>query len=414
MLATGDDTGDDGQVGDLLVGSGDDDAAAIDAFAAVLRGLGQHAFDLDHLSAISFQQQCEAWSRHLLLGTPAPVEPAPDGVADHTGRAADDIGRATGTLSGTMVLAGTTALAGTTVPAGPTDRDDRPPRDWASVQRFLLQHRQREQQYVAESLGDLRQGIWTFAQTLGTALVADHRSDTHVVGQIERLKRAAEGSSTEDLKREVLEAAASISTLVSERQRRQQAQLQDLGERVAALAGQLREAKRENVRDSLTQLVNRKGFDDFLSRVVFLRDVFGEHACMLLVDVDHFKRVNDGHGHLAGDAVLTALADCLVRNFPRKSDLVARYGGEEFAVVLPDTSLQNGHRLAERLLGAIAGLTVPHKGRGLNVTVSIGLSRLARFESAQGWLERTDQALYRAKEGGRNRVVDAPEPDPFD
>lgn len=82
--------------------------------------------------------------------------------------------------------------------------------------------------------------------------------------------------------------------------------------------------------------------------------------------------------------------------------------------MLPDTSLQNGHRLAERLLAAIAELTVEHGGRRLKVTVSIGVSRLARFESAQGWLERTDRALYRAKAGGRDRVVDSAEPDPFE
>ena len=399
VLAAREEAEDAGPAGGPVPCPVDEDAAAVDQFVAVLRALGQHAFDLEHVSAISFQQQCEAWSRHLLLGTPAPIQAVDDGRGDD-GRGDD--GR------------GDDGLADAADSTGRCDGGERLPPDWAGVQRFLLQHRRREQEYVATSLGDLRQGIWAFAQTLGTALVEDHRSDTRVVGQIARLKRAAEELSTEELKREVQEAAASISTLVSERQRRQQARLQDLGARVSDLAGQLREAKRENVRDGLTQLVNRKGFDDFLSRVVFLRDVFGEQACMLMVDVDHFKKINDGYGHPAGDAVLKALADCLVRNFPRKSDLVARYGGEEFAIVLPDTSLQNGHRLAERLLGAIAELAVEHGGRSLKATVSIGVSQLARFETAQGWLERTDQALYRAKAGGRNRVVDAAEPDPFE
>ena len=398
VLATGDAAENGGRNGVPPTPLLDNETVAVDAFVAVLRALGQHAFDLDQMSAISFQQQCEAWSRHLLLGTRTPLHMADGDVADE----------------GAWPCAGSDGGVVSADSPGGAEVGDRAPRDWAGVHQFLLQHRHEEQEYVATSLGDLRQGIWAFAQTLGTALVEDHRGDTRVVGQIERLKRAVDASSIEELKREVREAAESISTLVSERQRRQQARLQDLGARVSELVGQLREAKRENVRDGLTQLVNRKGFDDFLSRVVFLRDVFGEQACLLLVDVDHFKRVNDRYGHPAGDAVLQALADGLVRTFPRKSDLVARYGGEEFAVVLPDTSLQNAQRLAARLLAAIGTLPVDHGGKTLKVTVLIGVAQLARFETAQGWLERTDRALYRAKAGGRNRVAAAAEPNPFE
>ena len=109
------------------------------------------------------------------------------------------------------------------------------------------------------------------------------------------------------------------------------------------LAGQLRDAKQENTRDALTQLVNRRGFDEFMNRMVFMRDVFGETAALLMVDVDRSSWSTTRYGHPGGDAVLKALADCLVRNFPRKSDLVARYGGEELAVVLP------GHLDPERV-----------------------------------------------------------------
>jgi diguanylate cyclase (GGDEF)-like protein len=141
--------------------------------------------------------------------------------------------------------------------------------------------------------------------------------------------------------------------------------------------------------------------------MVFMRDVFGEAAALLIVDADHFKRVNDRYGHPAGDAVLKALADCLVRNFPRKSDMVARYGGEEFAVVLPDTSPQNAVRLAERIRMAVADMPITYGDQTIGITISIGVSQLARQESVQGWLERTDQALYQAKKQGRDRVVSA-------
>ncbi len=349
------------------------DDEALDAFATVLRTLGQHSFDLEHESAITFSQLCEAWARHLLVLAPPPT--------DGAGQAVDNAPR-----------------------YGDT-------RDWPTVLRFVQSRRQREEQHVGKALGDLRQGIWAFAQSLGTVLIEDQRVDTRMKAQIERLKVAVEKPSTEDLKKEMMAAANSLSEMVGQRQQAQRVRLEQLGARVTDLAGQLRDAKQENVRDALTQLTNRKGFDEFMNRMVFMRDVFGEAAALLLVDADHFKRVNDRYGHPAGDAVLKALSDCLVRNFPRKSDMVARYGGEEFAVVLPDTSPQNAVRLAERTRMAVSQLEVVHGAHTIAITISVGVSQLGRHESAQSWLERTDQALYQAKSDGRDRVAAANEGD---
>jgi diguanylate cyclase (GGDEF)-like protein len=345
------------------------DDPALEVLARVVRGLGQYAFDMEHESAITFSQQCEAWVRHLLVLTPPPGEQSDDAEAPpqrYVGQ-----------------------------------------RDWPSVLRFVLARRQREQQHVNSALGDLRQGIWAFAQSLGTALVEDQRMDNRLKQQIDRLKVAVERRSTEDLKREMMFAANSLTALVNERQQAQRHRLEELGARVTDLAGQLREAKQENVRDSLTQLINRRGFDEFMNRMVFMRDVFGEAAALLMVDVDRFKLVNDTYGHPGGDAVLKALADCLVRNFPRKSDLVARYGGEELAVVLPDTSTANAMRLAERTRQAVREVKVPHGGQTISVTISIGVAQLGRQESIQAWLERADRALYAAKAQGRDRVAEA-------
>ena len=355
---------------------------ALEAFVAVLRAMGQYSFDLEHEGAISFSQLCEAWSRHLLILAPPPLtgDEIEDGSHAHA-EPADD---------------------------APEHRDRR---DWPTVVQFMLARRQREQQHVNKALGDLRQGIWAFAQSLGSALVEDQRMDNRLKSQIDRLKVAVEKQSTEDLKKEMVSAANSLSRLVAERQQAQRTRLEQLGARVTDLAGQLRDAKQENTRDGLTQLINRKGLDEFLNRMVFMRDVFGESAALLIIDADRFKSVNDTYGHPGGDAVLKAIADTLVRNFPRKSDIVARYGGEEFAVVLPDTSVQNAVRLAERTRQAVGELQVVHGQHTIGITVSIGVGRLGRFESVQSWLERTDQALYLAKAHGRDKVVDAIDPD---
>lgn len=351
------------------------DPDAVDAFVTVLRTLGQTAFDIEHENAISFSQQCEAWARHLLVLMPPPTREA----------------------SG----APSASYEDEPLPIAVAERD------WPSVLGFVRSRRMREQQHVNKELGDLRQGIWAFAQVLGTALVEDQRTDTELKQQIDRLKGAVQKSSAEELKQEMMTAADGLSRIVTERQQAQRQRLEELGSRVSDLAGQLREAKQENVRDQLTQLVNRRGFDEFTSRMVFMRDVFTESASMLMIDVDHFKSVNDTYGHPGGDAVLQALADCLVRNFPRKSDVVARYGGEELAAVLPDTSQQNAKRLAERVRQAVGQLQIPYRDKNIQVTISIGVAQLGRKESVQSWLERADEALYRAKTGGRNRVEEA-------
>lgn len=348
--------------------AGTGDEQALDAFVTVLRALGQHAFDLEQESAITFNQLCEAWARHLTVLAPPPMADA-------------------------------TAAEAVEAPVGA--------RDWPSVQQFVVTRRRREQEHVNKALSDLRQGLWALAQSLGTALIEEQRTDKRLKSQIDRLKAALDATSTEQLKNEVVSTAASLSQLVNERQQAQRQRLEELGARVADLAGQLREAKQEGTRDPLTQLINRRGLDEFLNRMVFMRDVFAETAVLLMIDVDHFKTVNDSFGHLGGDAVLKAIADCLVRNFPRKSDLVARYGGEEFAVVLPGTSLQNAVRLAERMRRSIRDLRVPYRGREISVTVSVGAAQLGRRESVQSWLERADQALFVAKARGRDCVVEA-------
>ncbi|MCC6420061.1 MAG: diguanylate cyclase [Gemmataceae bacterium] len=347
------------------------DDASLEAFAAMLRAFGQYAFDLEHEGAISFNQQCEAWARHLLVLAPPPIGDADGIVAEDAPELADG------------------------------------ERDWASVLHFVRSRRQREQQHVNQALGELRQGIWSFAQSLGTALVEDQRMDNRMKSQIDRLKVALERPSMLDFTKEVTAAANTLSRLVTERQQAQRQRLEELGARVTDLAGQLREAKQENIRDGLTQLVNRKGFDEFMNRMVFMRDVFGESAVLLIIDADRFKAINDRYGHPGGDAVLKGLADCLVRNFPRKSDLVARYGGEEFAVVLPDTSIPNAVRLADRTRQAVRDLNIDYAGQTITVAISVGVAQLGRHESVQSWIERADQALYFAKSQGRDRVVSA-------
>lgn len=160
--------------------------------------------------------------------------------------------------------------------------------------------------------------------------------------------------------------------------------------------------------DGLTGLANRRRFMDVLGTELSRQARHGHELCLLLIDVDHFKDVNDRHGHHAGDAVLCDLGRILMASVRTPTDLPARLGGEEFAVVLPDTRLDEARRVAERLREQVATHVFQEGEQRLRVTVSIGLVT-ARDVNLATLLQQADLALYRAKETGRNRVVESVE-----
>ncbi|RRQ21788.1 sensor domain-containing diguanylate cyclase [Thiohalobacter thiocyanaticus] len=163
--------------------------------------------------------------------------------------------------------------------------------------------------------------------------------------------------------------------------------------------------------DRLTGLNNRGYWEECLQQE-FARFQRSKAACSLIMfDIDHFKPVNDTHGHQAGDEVIRVTAATLL-NTVRTTDIAGRYGGEEFVVILTDTDAASARYVAERLRKKIEALTVEYEGKAIDHTISLGVAELTPgLASHQAWLEQADQALYRAKEGGRNRVVVHAEPD---
>ena len=160
-------------------------------------------------------------------------------------------------------------------------------------------------------------------------------------------------------------------------------------------------------RDVLTGLANRRSFELALAREVDRVARSGEPALLLMLDIDHFKRVNDSFGHAAGDQVLRAVATALVDSV-RPMDLVARIGGEEFAIVLPNCPALFGATVAERVRRRVeqVPVVVGAGGQQIEVTISIGGAFAPQWvRSTPGlWIERADQQLYRAKAQGRNLV----------
>jgi diguanylate cyclase (GGDEF)-like protein len=161
--------------------------------------------------------------------------------------------------------------------------------------------------------------------------------------------------------------------------------------------------------DGLTQIANRRRFDEYLS--LEWRRMARETAplSLILCDVDYFKRYNDTYGHQAGDACLQQVAQAISRVLKRPADLAARYGGEEFAVILPNTKAEGAVLVAEAMLKEIQQLLIPHATSSVSeyVTLSVGVSStVPQKEFSQAALiAAADKALYEAKEQGRNRVI---------
>jgi len=156
--------------------------------------------------------------------------------------------------------------------------------------------------------------------------------------------------------------------------------------------------------DGLTQLYNRRFFQEALEREFARSHRYRHPFALALFDVDHFKRINDSHGHQAGDTVLAHVAS-LVQAKVRTNDLVARIGGEEFAVILPETTRAGGIQLAEKLRRAIELERFMHDGCPIPVTVSFGVSEFSRsVASSEALMKAADDRLYQAKRAGRNRV----------
>lgn len=160
--------------------------------------------------------------------------------------------------------------------------------------------------------------------------------------------------------------------------------------------------------DQLTGLPNRRAFEEEFARMISQTDRFGGEAALVIVDVDHFKQVNDTYGHDAGDQVLKAIGATLTA-LARSTDKVARLGGEELALLLPQTDRQGAMEAAERCRREIEALTVRTNVGNVRVTASFGVAMYQERSGAAGALfDRADQALYSAKHSGRNRVVLAP------
>jgi diguanylate cyclase len=195
---------------------------------------------------------------------------------------------------------------------------------------------------------------------------------------------------------------SAVSKILEANQRLEQ-QLVSAESKLHEQAEQIRVHATQALTDALTGLGNRRAFDAELTRRIADFQRRGTPVCLTILDVDHFKKFNDAHGHLAGDEVLRMVGQTL-KTSARASDFVARYGGEEFAVVMPQSTVVEAVQGAERIRADIEKALCKFEGKSLRVTASFGVAQLATGDSAATLVQSADEALYAAKQGGRNQV----------
>lgn len=228
-------------------------------------------------------------------------------------------------------------------------------------------------------------------QSLAGTLATDMDDHAQEVEQIANFLRSIPASDQA--------AHAAVSRLVQINQQIQQ-QLATTEEKLQTQARQMEAQAFEARTDALTQIANRRSFDDALARRIEEQQRRGLETCIVLLDVDHFKKVNDSHGHQTGDEVLRHVAQVL-RLHVTEEDLVARYGGEEFAIVC-STALTAARVGADRARAEVSAATLRYEGREIRVTASAGIAELQPGEDQAALVKRADAALYAAKKGGRN------------
>lgn len=242
--------------------------------------------------------------------------------------------------------------------------------------------------------------------------------DSQLREQVDGLQSSVQGAADVDSLKHILEnrlegLLGTMDEHQHERDRREQelaGRLQGLAERVANMEQEalgyrehLEEQRQKALIDPLTGLPNRAAWSEQVEREMLAWQENGGHLAMAILDLDHFKRINDSYGHLAGDKVLKIVADQLRKRL-RPRDFIARFGGEEFVLLLAQTSPTVAAQVAEVLRAAIEACPFHFKGERVVITASIGLSAFRSGERGDQVLKRADAALYRAKDLGRNRV----------
>lgn len=278
------------------------------------------------------------------------------------------------------------------------------------LRQFFSTYRIDEYAYLQKTFDDFKGIIWDFADQLGEDIRFEKDNETVIRSNLNQLREAVESNSIDTLRTKSREFIDFYVEFQSRKDERRSQRMNSIRKNLSNVKKQLTEATQTLKMDHLTGAANRRSFDEQAKRYAQMADISGSPLTMIMLDIDHFKKINDSYGHDIGDFVLKECVHLLKEVFQRNEDLVARLGGEEFCVVLPGFSLDHATRKAEEAMSRIRHEVFVQGDLKIRFTVSMGIAQRAPDEPVTSWLKRADLALYEAKNSGRNKYVHAAPP----
>ncbi|MCH8293476.1 diguanylate cyclase [Candidatus Poribacteria bacterium] len=277
-----------------------------------------------------------------------------------------------------------------------------------NLKKLLLNQHQAENIRHQSQYAEYSQIVETLVEGIGEFTGDNDDFNKRVDLGLSQIGRVAiELNDLKQIRQQIAQRVIQTKKVLQEKRQRDNEKQQMLTRKIAVLEVQLNKAQEEILIDDMTQLYNRRGFDRRIKEAVERRKMFEQDFALLMFDVDHFKNVNDAHGHQIGDRLLTALGQQVKLVF-RLDDFVARYGGEEFAVIIYCSSIDIAQSAADRLRETIDSYGFRYikddKAQMLSITISAGVAWCGDDDTPESLIRRADECLYLAKRRGRNRV----------
>lgn len=284
--------------------------------------------------------------------------------------------------------------------------------DKESMERVLFRFRQffssyriDEFTYIQRTFEDFRAIVWDFVDQLSEDLDFEKSGDQEVRENLEELKEAVEANSINSLKTKSREFIDFYTEYQTRKDAHRDKRLNSIKKNLTSVQKKLVEANNSMRLDHLTGAHNRKSFDESIQQLWNMAKISKSPCSLIVLDIDHFKKINDTYGHDVGDFIIQQCVRLLQQNFNRGNDLVARVGGEEFAVILPDDGTEQAVQKAEEAMKKIRNEVFIQGGAQIKFTVSMGIAQMHPEETVEEWVKRADSALYTSKNSGRNRYT---------
>ncbi len=266
-----------------------------------------------------------------------------------------------------------------------------------------------EYSYILKTFDDFKNIVWDFADQLSDEIHAESNMDREITSHLEKLREAVESNSIVELKNQSREFIDTFIESQTRKDQRRSRRMDSMQNNLRTIKKQLTEANHNMRTDHLTGAYNRKSFDEQIQKHHQMLHLLDNQCTLIILDIDHFKKVNDQYGHDIGDIVIKECVRSLKEIFNFENHFVARIGGEEFAVILPDFQYKQAEIKAKEALEHIEKQTLVQLDWKIKFTVSMGVAQLYKDETVESWIKRADSALYESKNNGRNRYTIAAE-----